>query len=135
MPRPKRTRPVTATQVRSYASKAQEYAEAATSELESKRYIAATSLAIHAAINAADAVSGARIGQRAAGEDHDQVLALLKQAGPDGANVAKDLRRLLPLKTKAEYEPDAVAPGIAAKAVERAQRCVAIARAVAASSG
>lgn len=89
---------------------------------------------IHAAINAADAVCGARVGQRAAGEDHDQVLALLNQAGPDGANVAKDLRRLLPLKTKAEYEPDAVAPGVANKAAERARRCVAIARAVAASS-
>lgn len=62
------------------------------------------------------------------------MLALLKQAGPDGANVAKDLRRLLPLKTKAEYEPDAVAPGMASKAVERAQRCVAIAQAVAAGS-
>jgi uncharacterized protein (UPF0332 family) len=129
-----RTRPVTAAQVRAYASKAQEYAEAAASELESKRYIAATSLAIHAAINAADAVCGARLGQRAAGEDHDQVLALLKQAGPDGANVEKDLRRLLPLKTKAEYEHNAVAQGVASKAVERAQRCVAIAQAVAAST-
>jgi len=129
-----RTRPVTASQVRAYASKAEEYVEAAASELQSKRYIAATSLAIHAAINAADAVCGGRVGQRAAGEDHDQVLTLLKQAGPDGTNVAKDLRRLLPLKTKAEYEPDAVAAGVATKAVERAQRCVVTARAVAAGS-
>ena len=82
-----RTRPVTAPQVRAYADKAQEYAEAAASELESERYIAATSLAIHAAINAADTVCGARLGQRAAGEDHDHVRALLKQAGSDGANV------------------------------------------------
>jgi len=129
-----RTRPVTASQVRAYASKAEEYVEAAASELQSKRCIAATSLAIHAAINAADAVCGGRVGQRAAGEDHDQVLTLLKQAGPDGTNVAKDLRRLLPLKTKAEYEPDAVAAGVATKAVERAQRCVVTARAVAAGS-
>ena len=132
-PEPMRTRPVTAAQVRAYAGKAQEYAEAAMSELESERYIAATSLAIHAAINAADAVCGARVGQRAAGQDHDQVLTLLKQAGPDGASVAKDLGRLLPLKTRAEYEPDAIAAGVAGKAVERAQRCVVVARAVAAS--
>ena len=129
-----RTRPVSTAQVRSYVRKAQEYCDAAASELESERNIAATSPAIHAAINAADAVCGARLGHRAAGEDHDQVLTLLKQAGSDGALVEKDLRRLLPLKTKAEYEPDDVAPRVASKAVERAQRCVAIAQAVAASS-
>ena len=123
-----------ASHVRAYANKAEEYAEAAASELEAKRYIAATSLAIHAGINAGDGVCGARLGKRAAGEDHDQVLTLLQRAGPDGAEIVKDLRRLLPLKTKAEYEPDEVASGVARKAVERAQRCVAVARAVAASS-
>ena len=134
MPSPTRTRPVSAVQMRGYTNKAQEYAEAAASELESERYIAATSLAIHAGINAGDAVCGARLGHRAAGEDHDQVLMLLQQAGPDGAKIVKDLRRLLPLKTKTEYEPDDVSPGVARKAVERAQRCVAVARAVAAGS-
>jgi len=128
MPKPARTRPVSAAQVRAYANKAEEYIDAAVSELESERYIAATSLAIHAAINAADAVCGARVGQRASGQDHDQVLTLLRQAGPDGAKVVKDLQRLLPLKTKAEYEPDDIAPGVASKAVERAQRCMVVAR-------
>jgi hypothetical protein len=106
--------------MRAYANKAEEYAEAAASELKAKRYIAATSLAIHAGINAGDAVCGARLGKRAAGEDHDQVLTLLQQAGPDGAAIVKDLRRLLPLKTKTKYEPDDVAPGVASKAVARA---------------
>lgn len=133
MSRPARTRAVSAAQVRSYLSKAEEFAEAAVSDLEAGRNIAATSLAIHAGINAADAVCGARLGQRAAGQDHEQVLALLSQAGPDGVALAKDLRRLLPLKTKAEYDPDDVAPAVAAKAVERAQRCVDIARRVAAT--
>lgn len=134
MPRPKRTKPVSGAQVRAYAGKAEEYADAAASEIEAGRCIAATSLAIHAGINAADAVCGARLGERAAGEDHDQVLTLLRQAGPDGTKVEKELRRLLPLKTKAEYEPDDVAPGVATKATERAQRCVAVARTVAAGS-
>ena len=134
MARPQRTKPVSGAQVRAYAGKADEYAAAAASELEAGRCIAATSLAIHAAINAADAVCGARLGVRAAGEDHDQVLVLLRQAGPDGAKIEAELRRLLPLKYKTEYEPDDVAPSIAAKAVERAQRCVAIARTVAAAS-
>lgn len=134
MPKRIRTKPVSGAQVRAYAGKAEEYADAAASEIEAGRYIAATSLAIHAGINAADAVCGARLGERAAGEDHDQVLTLLRQAGPDGTKVEKELRRLLPLKTKAEYEPDDVAAGVAIKAVERAQRCVAVARSVAAGS-
>ncbi|MFP4514047.1 MAG: DNA-binding protein [Acidimicrobiales bacterium] len=134
MSRPGRTRPVSAGQVRSYAAKAQEFAEAATSDLEAGRNIAATSLAVHAGINSADAVCGARLGQRAAGGDHDQVLALLRQAGHDGAEVERDLRRILPLKTKAEYEPDDIAPTIAAKAVERAQRCATVAKRVAATT-
>lgn len=100
---------------------------------KAERFIAATSLAVHAGINASDAVCGARLGERAAGDSHDQVLALLRTAGKDGIEVEKELRRLLPLKTKAEYEPDDVAVGAATKAVERAQRCVAIAQAVAAS--
>lgn len=135
MAKPARTRPVTATQVRAYAGKAQEYADAAADEVDAERYIAATSLAIHAAINAADAVCGTRLGERAAGEAHDQVLALLRTAGTDGLAVEKELRRLLPLKTKTEYEPDDVAAGVAIKAAERAQRCVAVARSVAAQVG
>jgi hypothetical protein len=125
---------VSSAQVRAYAGKAEEYADAAASEIEAGRYIAATSLAIHAGINAADAVCGARLGERAAGDDHDQVLTLLRQAGPDGTQVEKELRRLLPLKTRAEYEPDDVARVDAAKAVDRARRCVAVARSVAAGT-
>jgi hypothetical protein len=125
---------VTAAQVRAYAGKAQEYLDAAQNEIDAERYIAATSLAIHAAINAGDAVCGARVGTRAAGEAHDQALALLRTAGDDGVAVEKELRRLLPLKTKAEYEPDEVAAGTATKAVEWARRCVGIARKVAAAT-
>jgi hypothetical protein len=122
---------VSAAQVRSYAAKAAEFAEAAASDLKAGRSIAATSLAVHAGINSADAVCGARLGKRAAGDDHDQGLVLLRQAGPDGAEVERELGRLLPLKTKAEYDPDTIAPSIATQAVERAQRCAAVARQVA----
>ena len=129
MPRPTRTRPLSAAQVHDYVRKAEEFAESAVSELAAERFIAATSLAIHAAINSADAVCGARIGQRAVGQRHDEVVSMLQEAGTDGIAVAKDLQRLLPLKTQTEYEPNAVAKGVAVKAVERAQRCVAVARA------
>ena len=119
---------MSAAQARAYVSKAGEYLSAATSELDAGRAIAATSLAIHAGINAADAVTGMRLGQRAAGADHDEALLLLRTAGPDGTAVAKELARLLPMKTRTEYEPDDIAKSDASKAVERARRIVEIAR-------
>ena len=130
MPKASRTRAVSAVHVHSYTAKAEEYLAAATTELEANRPIAATSLAIHAAINAADAVTGHRIGRRAAGPDHAEVRALLREAGKDGVELDKQLGRLLPLKTKAEYEPDEVALSEARRAVERAKRCVLVARRV-----
>lgn len=115
-------------QVRAYVAKAEEYLSAATAELDADRPIAATSLAIHAGINAADAVTGVRLGVRAAGQDHDEAIGLLRTAGPDGVAVAKELGRILPMKTRAAYEPDDIPRSDAAKAVERARRLVAIAR-------
>jgi hypothetical protein len=114
-------------------SKAEEYLAAAAESLEARRLIAATSLAIHSAINAADVVTGVRLGRRAAGQDHDEALSLLSQAGADGAEVAGQLSRLLLLKTRTEYEPDEIPPSVAQKAVERARTCVASARRVVAA--
>jgi hypothetical protein len=109
-------------------AKADEYLDAAADSLDAGRRVAATSLAIHAAINAGDVVTGIRLGCRAAGEDHSQSIALLGQAGPDGAAVARELTRLLPLKTRAQYDPEDVPADAAARAVEQARRCVAVAR-------
>ena len=132
MARSARTRSVSRAQIVAYASKAEEYVAAAVAELAAGRAIAATSLAIHAGISAADAVCGARLGKRSAGQNHDQLLVLLREAGRDGATVEKELRRLLPLKTKAEYEPEDIPISTAAKAVKRAERSVRIAQRVAA---
>lgn len=126
-----RTRPVSATQVRAYLGKAEEYLSAATAELCADRPIAATSLTIHAGINAADAVTGVRLGVRAAGQDHDEAIRLLRTAGPDGVAVAKELGRLLPMKTRVEYEPDDIPKSDAGRAVERGRRIVEIARRIA----
>ena len=114
-----------------YAAKATEYAAAAEAELVSGRFTAATSLAVHAAICASDAVCGARLGVRSVGERHQDVLDLLRRAGPDGVAIDVELRRLLPLKNGAEYEPDEVSHGTASRAVSRARRCAEVARVVA----
>ncbi len=105
MPKPISSRSVSAAQVLAYAKKAQEFTDAAISELNAGRFTSACSLAVHAGISAADAVCGARVGQRAAGKEHNQVLVLLGKAGRDGAEIERELGRLLPLKTNAEYEP------------------------------
>ena len=67
-----------------------------------------------------------RPARRAAGEDRPGARPP-SPGRPDGAEVERDLRRLLLLKTKAEYDPDDIAPTVAAKAVERGQRCAAVA--------
>jgi HEPN domain len=126
--RGQRTKSTTPTQASAYVSKSEEYLVAAERELGERLYMAATSLAIHAAINAADAVCGIRLGKRSGGQNHEEVLGLLTTAGADGKEVAKELGRLLPLKTKAEYDPVDVSKTDAGRAVERARRCVAIAR-------
>ena len=133
MPSQPRTRPVSRAQVRGYVGKAEEYLEAAEASLADGRHIAATSLAVHAGISAALAICGARMGRRSADQDHARVVALLGEAGSDGKAAARHLGRLLPLKTRAEYEPDDVPKSIAAKAVRAAAQFVVIARRVAAT--
>lgn len=71
-----------------------------------------------------------RTGTRSAADAHRQTIDLLDSSGPDGIELAKELRRLLPLKPKAEYDPSDIALGTAHQAVERAGRCVDIARRV-----
>lgn len=128
--RGQRTKITTPKQASTYLSKSEEYLAAAEREFGQRLHIAATSLAIHAGINAADAVCGIRLGKRSGGQNHEEVLGLLDTAGTDGKELAKELGRLLPLKTKAEYDPVDVSKTDAGRAVERARRCVLIARRV-----
>ncbi len=93
MPRASRTRTVTANEVRRYLAKAEEFLVVAEECLEAGRLIAATGNAVHAGINAADAVCGARTRQRSTAQCHEQSLSLLKQAGDDGKELAKHLSR------------------------------------------
>jgi hypothetical protein len=130
MARTARTKPVTVAQTQQYLAKAEEFLAAAEDSLAACRWIAATGNAVHAGINAGDAVAGVHLRERAASLDHSNAVAHLRKAGPDGTEMAKHLARLLPLKAKAEYEPDDVPRPTAAKAVESARRAVAVARRV-----
>lgn len=57
-------------------------------------------LCVHAGIAAADVICCARLGEHASGQDHGVAAALLERVDK---GLAKDLRRLLGLKTKAGY--------------------------------
>lgn len=131
MPKEARTRRVNPAQVRSYIGKAEEFLAAARESLEGGHTLATTSLAVHAGISACDAICGARTGQRAAGADHGQAVALLGQAGREGKDAARVLTRLMPLKNRAEYEPLDLPKATATRALEQAERIVQIARQVA----
>lgn len=117
-------------QAKQYLGKAEEFLASARDDLTQGRMIAATSSAVHAAINAGDVVTGIRTGKRSAGDEHIQAMEMLRASGQDGVELAKDLGRLVALKPKAEYDPADIALGTARQAVERAGRCVGIARRV-----
>lgn len=128
VPRRSKTVALNTTDVRAHAAKAEEYLEAAEDAFGSGRYNAATSLAIHAGINAADAITGALRGMRSSDPDHARAVDLLEASGKDGKDASKHLARLIPLKTKAEYDPGNISRSKAQTAVKSATRIVEIAR-------
>ena len=111
---------------RAYASKAHEYLHAAQTSLEVGNNVAAVGNAVHAGIAAADAVAAALSGAVWRGE-HGQSPDHLEKAGSDGRQAARQLRRLIPLKTSAEYDPDPLSAAQARAALQAAERLVAIA--------
>jgi hypothetical protein len=125
-----RLRPVTLREAQQFAGKAEEYLQTAIDALDEDRFNAATGNAVHAGINASDAILGARTGQRAGGEDHKQAIPLLAALPVDGRQAANALGRLVPLKSKAEYDPEPVSRSNAELALRQATALVEIARSV-----
>ena len=95
MPGEPRTRRVTQAQARSYLAEADEFPVAG------------------------DAICGTRTGQRSAGTDRAQAAALLEHAGREGKDAARLLSRLVPLKNRAEYEPNDIPKATATRAVDQ----------------
>ncbi|MEO7803729.1 MAG: HEPN domain-containing protein [Actinomycetota bacterium] len=124
------SRRLTAAGAKLYLAKASQYLEAAQESLESGWSDAAVSLAVHAGINAADAISGARQGIRSSGPDHSMAIKALGASGREGAEAARYLRKLLPLKTLAEYDAAPISKQRAISALRSAEQIVAIAESV-----
>ena len=109
-----------------YLAKAHEYLEAAEDALERGNFVAAAGNAVHATIAAADAASSLRLGSRWK-SDHPGAADHVAAAGIEGEQCAKSLRRVLPLKHQAEYDPVPMAPAKARGAVRAAAQAVAAA--------
>ena len=90
--------------------------------------LAATSLAVHAGISACDAICGARTGStRAPAAITVKPSRSSSKRGAKARTRRALLTRLMPLKNRAEYEPQDVPKATATRAVDQAERIVQIA--------
>jgi hypothetical protein len=84
----------------------------------------AASLAVLAGIAASDAACCAVLGRRSRGQNHRDAVALLNGIAVVGAELGKDLARLLDLKDNAQYGVIYVSEEKARQAVRWARRMV-----------
>ena len=122
-----------ALEAQAYLDKAREFLRAARDSLDLANYTAAAGNAVHAGIAAADAISTALSRTVWRGE-HAQAVRHLESAGIEGKAAARHLRRLLPMKTRAEYDPAPMRAAEAKAAVQAAERIVDQAAAAVASA-
>jgi hypothetical protein len=81
-------------------------------------------LCVHAGIAAADVLCCVALGEHATGEDHNEALDLLTRVRPDRVELAKSLRPLLGMKTRAGYSHRAVASDDRKRALRHADKLV-----------
>ena len=126
MVRGQHTRVVLPNEARAYHAVAVEFLHAARESLGASNYHAAVSNAVHAGIAAANAIAAILTGAIWRGA-HDQAARYLEQAGTEGRQGSSHLRRLLPLKNQAEYDPAPMPKGKAEGALRAAERLITIA--------
>jgi hypothetical protein len=88
----------------------------------------AAALAVLAGIAASDAACCARLGARSRGQSHIEAVDLVGTVAPHGADMAKDLTRLLNRKDDSHYGVAFVSTGDAMRMVGWAKRLVGRAR-------
>ena len=130
MPRGK-TAEVRRAEAHLYLDKAVQFAKAAQSELERKRYDSALLNAIHSAISSTDSVTTALLGRRSTDPDHYQAVDLLEEAAGSAPEIkakSRQVRSLLGRKNLVEYESRPATARDAVDGVERAIRILEWAR-------
>lgn len=115
-------------EARAHLRKAREFLDAATLELETGLHSAAASSSVLAGINAKDAICLQLTGRTGKSDDHRAAVPELAAAGPAGNALESTFRRLLALKTTAQYQAAPINATDATKAVRWATRMVDTAR-------
>lgn len=87
---------------------------------------ALVTLCVHAGIAAADVLCCARLGEHATGQNHTEAVDLLARVDKTSA---RDLSKLLGMKTRAGYSSTPISAANARSALRSAMRLVASARA------
>jgi hypothetical protein len=121
------------TDARAHLAKAREFLEAADVELSGALYSAATSSSVLAGINAKDAICLRTTGRTGKADDHRSAVAELAASGPAGRDLESTFRRLVALKSRAQYTAGPVGATDAHKALTWAIRMVQAAADVTAS--
>jgi hypothetical protein len=113
-----------ASDARGFLGKAADFLEVAEQALEEGRLSPAVSLAIHAGIDAADAICVVKLGTTWSGDNHAGAVDHLRQADKKAATY---LSRLLGMKTRSEYDSVDPSRSQADSALRAARRFVEIA--------
>ncbi|MGF1663469.1 MAG: HEPN domain-containing protein [Kineosporiaceae bacterium] len=113
---------------RRHLDKAREFLTAAGLEYERELFTAAASSAVIAGINAKDAICLRLTGRTGKSDDHRAAVPELAAAGPAGKELESTFRRLLGLKTSAQYQAAPIGRTDATKALQWATRMVDTAR-------
>lgn len=113
--------------------KAEQFFEAAETirelaESEHELADACVTLCVHAGIAASDVICCVEVKEHAQGDDHNQALALLTSVKPGGRELAKSLRSLLGMKTRAGYSHRPVTSDDHKRAFRQTERLVRAAR-------
>ncbi len=125
--KPSTTRPAGIQDAIGAADKADQFLQAANTELELGRTDVATSNAVNAGILVADAICA--IEKQLRSTKHTESATLLASIPRDGKALSAQLSRLLAYKTKARYSnTESISPADAQKAVAGAERLVEKAR-------
>ncbi|MEV1128779.1 hypothetical protein [Agromyces sp. NPDC049794] len=127
---PARTRKMTRTEVRTRAQHAHAFLTAADLVVDLGHHAGIDdlgntigSLAVLAGIAAGDAICGAVLGERAAGQDHGNAVAMLRRTEP-GKRLAQHLARLIDSKTETQHSPLLLTEARAADLLKAARRLV-----------
>jgi uncharacterized protein (UPF0332 family) len=106
-----------------YLKKAEDFLNECQKAIENKNWNSAVSLAIHSGICAADALCIFSLGERSAGESHEELIKLINRINMKDMDIKKrQLSNLISIKNSAEYSENLMYENDALSAKQNAER-------------